>query len=229
MSGTAQPIRVPDLGTLGSVSDASRFVADKNGTGVHAAQAVRQYMVAAVEAEQDALAARIAALESGATGWRRVGRATTAQAQTEVRLPLPDGYSRYRVEFQGVNPQSGAGTLMMRVSSDGTSFNAGQVYSGVFIDTDGGTVRTFNFASAGEALFSGTTPSTADGTVGALEYNASRGVCLFHMHYVDQAGPKRYSRQGVLQHPPAKVLQFFLSGFQVPMASGGVFDLMARP
>lgn len=229
MSGTTEPIRVPDLGNLGGVSDASRFVADKGGTGTHAAPSVRQYMVGAVEDAQEALAARLAALENGATGWRRVGRATTAQAQTEVRLALPDGYSRYRVEFQGVNPQGGAGVLQMRVSSDGTTFNAGQVYSGVFIDTDGGTVRTFNFASAGEALFSGTAPSTADGTVGALEYNASRGVCLFHLHYVDQAGPKRYSRQGVLQHPPAKVLQFFLSGFQVPMATGAVFDLMARP
>lgn len=236
MSGTLPGVRMPDMPILDPVTSGSTLLSSKDGfSGNHSIDAVTAYIssqnvpIPQLQAAITALQADVSALKS-INGYRRLSQTTVTAPTPSVIIALPDGWGRYRIEFEGINGQGAVGQLQMRPSADGSNFvaTAGS-FGGIVTDADGSTVQSFNMALATAALISGNHMNTAEGICGSMDYNSIRTHCLFRASYVNPVAPTRFYRDGMVAHPIGRWVSFFMNGGTVNLAAGARFDVLARP
>jgi hypothetical protein len=92
-------------------------------------------------------ALRVHTREGGPFGWVYLGR-QTASSSAQIDFVLPDGFTKYRVEWEGVRPATDGSYLALRTSSNGgSSFDTGGTdYATTLLqsDTTGGDAYTAN-------------------------------------------------------------------------------------
>lgn len=198
--------------------------ADINPEFITAANVSKEGMRQQLRHIKDALS-RLDALNP----WQVVDTVLLLAPANSVNVDLPNGFNRYRIEFQDVRGTAD-GILHMRMSSDGVNFYVGGGdYDGAHIDVNVTGTQAGNPGGTPELSLTVVQDSEKPGIFGSIEmpFTRNQGVFTASCHRPDNL---RQLRQGCFGTAGTNNVAagFLINGGSTQFAGGSSFTVMAR-